>query len=113
MKPLNLTAETWKNVKYLDGYKISNHGRLRHGDTILKPGKDINGTLTVTAIHKDGYRTHVRIARLVGEAFSSTYRPDLRPVYRNGDRSDCRPSNIQWVPIHKVTGAPYSRNSKP
>ena len=62
MKPLNLTAETWKSSIILTAIRSAIMAACANGDTILKPGKDMNGTL-VTAIHKDGYRTHVRIAR--------------------------------------------------
>lgn len=103
--------ETWKPIPSLPGYKISNTGRLKSGSLIRKPSKDKNGSLVIT-VRKDGYSTNVRIARLVGEVFCRGYHPGLRPIYRNGDRSDCRPRNLKWVPPSQVTGIPYSKNPK-
>jgi hypothetical protein len=107
------TTEIWKNIPSTPGYQISNLGRLRtKGGSLRKACKDQNGSLTV-AIKIKNYQTTVRIARLVGEAFCRGYRPELRPIYRNGDRSDCRPCNLRWVPQSKVTAAPYTRTARP
>lgn len=103
--------ECWKNIASLPGYQISNLGRLRSGNLIRKVSKDYTGSLTVT-VKKGDYTTNVRIARLVGEAFCRRYDPSLRPIYRNGDRSDCRPRNLKWVPPSQVTGNPYSKNPR-
>lgn len=103
--------EHWKSIPSLPGYQISNLGRLRSGSLIRKVSKDHTGSLTVT-VKKDGYNTNVRIARLVGEVFCRGFHPSLRPIHRNGDRSDCRPRNLKWVPPSKVTGNPYSKNPR-
>jgi hypothetical protein len=106
-------TETWRNIPSTPGYQISNLGRLRTlAGKVRKPCKDHTGSLTVALRIKD-YNTTVRIARLVGEVFCKAYRPDRRPIYRNGDRSDCRPCNLRWVSASKVTGAPYSRKPRP
>lgn len=103
--------EIWKSIPSVPGYEISNRGQLRSGALIRKASRDHTGSLVVT-VRKDGYTTNVRIARLVGEVFCPSYHPSLRPVYRNGDRTDCRPCNLRWVPVSKVTGVPFSRNPK-
>jgi hypothetical protein len=106
-------SEIWKPIPSLPNHKISSHGRLMSPfGTIRKPSKDHTGSLTVT-ISRGTYTTNVRIARLVGEVFCKAYRPDRNPIYRNGDRSDCRPKNLKWVPQSKVTGAPYSKRPRP
>lgn len=103
--------EIWKIVPDLPDYRVSNLGRLRRGDRLCSLSRDRSGAVVI-AVEKNGYTTTLRIARLVGAAFCKNFRPELRAVYRNGNREDCRPRNLKWVRQSEVTGAPYSKNRK-
>lgn len=69
----------------------------------------VNGGLSYS-LYDRNVKTSVRLARIVGEAFSREYAKDRYPAYVNGDKYDCRVENIKWVPRSKVCGHPYSVN---
>ena len=117
-------TERWKPVvinfshgfgrKVETPYEISCNGKLRHKfrRKNLKPNIDIHGSLTAQIKTSDGVPLTVRISRLVGQAFCPSFKPHLRPVYRDGDKTNCSASNLKWVAQSKVTGVPYSKNPK-
>jgi hypothetical protein len=57
-------------------------------------------------IVKPRYPTSAMVARLVAEVFCPDFHPKLRPTYLDGDPTNCRPHNLQWVPVAQVTVAP-------
>ena len=91
--------ETWVQVgKSI--YEVSNYGKVRNFVTgkELTPYKTRNGYMTVglwsmTSNHSRNYRVH----RLVAEAFISNPEglPEVNHI--NGDKSDNRVSNLEWV----------------
>ena len=103
-----MTKERWKPLRLAPAYAVSSLGRLRNPQgRILRTSWVGNGrsiTLSVGCL---------RVARLVGEAFNAGYAADRYPIYRNGDRADCRPCNLRWVPRSEVTGAPFTKNPRP
>lgn len=107
-------TERWKALKSMPKYEVSNTGKIRMvwRKTPISLSKDSNGHL-VFNVNIDGVQGSRRVARAVGEAFCPSYKPHLRPIYRDGDKTNCIPSNLKWVPQSKVTGHPYSRNPKP
>lgn len=93
--------ERWRPT-HLPGIEVSNEGRLRKGRRFhytFSTAKDGSLVRTITVA---GIPNTVRLARLVGAAFCKDYNPDRYPVYKNGDRSDCRAANLRWVGRGKV-----------
>lgn len=93
--------------KVIDGasqFEVFPDGRVMRGG---KPARIYPhpryGTLRVSVLMDRGYWTVHVVSRLVGRAFCPDFREDLRPVHINGDRNDCRASNLRWVPISAVT----------
>jgi len=108
--------ELWKTIPGFERHEVSNHGRVRRnlilsGHRICKPQFDCNGNLQVQICYRS-IKNNFRVARLVGKAFCKDFDPELRPVYKDGNRANCLPSNLRWVPVAQVTGHPYSKNPK-
>lgn len=104
---MSTPPEKWRPVARHPTFAVSNHGRVRNlRGYILTP---FNGSITIRYIKTPHC---LRVARLVGEAFNAGFAKNLVPIYRNGDRSDCRPCNLKWVPRSVIAGSPYSVNPK-
>lgn len=102
-------TEVWKTVDGFDLYEISNHGRLRskdrivknHGGTyvkkgrILNPGKDHYGYF-VFELKQDGKCQWVKVHRLVANAFIPN--PDNKPEVNHIDNNPSNNSveNLEW-----------------
>jgi hypothetical protein len=105
--------EIWKAIPNTPNRFVSNLGRVRKDLPLQKPyyfslSKNRGGSLRLGITYKGRTEAYV-VARLVGDAFCKDYRPHLRAVYRDGDRSNCNAKNLKWVPQSQVTGVPYSR----
>lgn len=99
--------ELWKPIPSCPGYFASDHGRIRRGESkIQKPWTHQPSGKQQVHIVKPRYPTSAMVARLVGEVFCPGFKPKLRPTYCDGDHTNCRPNNLQWVPIAAVTIAP-------
>lgn len=105
--------EKWRVVPSLPRYEASNLGnvRIRWKQQPLAVWRDPNGIKTVNT-YMNGCGSNQRVARLVGEAWCRSFKPHLRTVYRDGDRENCRPSNLKWVSQSSITGKPFSKNPK-
>jgi hypothetical protein len=89
------TGEQWEPIPGFEGYEASTGGRIRN-----RRGRVLAGTVT-----KKGYkqvnlrRGHKRVAmavhRLVALAFLGPISSDFLVVHLNGNRLDCRPSNLE------------------
>ena len=67
------TDEIWRNIVGYNGkYQISNMGRVRHNETILKPYPNSCGYLRV-GLYKEGHK--------------------------NEDKEDNRATNLEWATI--------------
>lgn len=105
-----MNEEVWVDIKGYEGiYQISNLGRVRSLDRwinhirgekiikgkLLKPN-NCKGYLSVD-LCKDGKRNHIKIHRLVAEAFIPN--PEDKPCvdHINTNPSDNRVENLRWV----------------
>ena len=79
-------------------------GRVMRGDVSARiyPHPKY-GTLKASVLMDRGYWTMFVVSRLVGKAFCPEFREELRPIHINGDKTDCRASNLRWVPASAVT----------
>ena len=105
-------GELWREIPAHPGYEVSNKGRVRNmktGRVLRACRNNANGNLMLglTDRGRNGTeRTTCYVARLVGAAWCPDFRPELSPVYVNGDRADCRPSNLRWVTSAEVRFVP-------
>ena len=99
--------ETWAGIPLHHYAEISNLGRLRHSQTkrTVATWPDINGHLC-SSLRFQGNQTSVRISRLVGAAFCPSYRQHLRPFYVDGNKTNCRATNLKWVPMSRLCNPP-------
>lgn len=83
--------EIWKNTEF-DGYMVSNLGRVKHNDKILKATDRGNGYLTVFIYGKNRY-----LHRIVAQAFIPN--PENKPQVNHidGNRSNDCVENLEWV----------------
>jgi hypothetical protein len=111
-----MKTERWKTIPGHPHHQVSNHGRVRRLQEFDRPFYYKLGVLPCGNLKvqfaKDGLPYSYRVSRLVGQAFSRTFKPSLRAVFRDGNPANCRPSNLLWVSIAQVTGHPYSKNPK-
>jgi hypothetical protein len=85
------------------GYTVTESGGVFRDGVPVPKVVSKYGTRKVSVRMDRGYRTVHVVSRLVGRAFCPEFREDLRPVHINGDRSDCRASNLRWVSISSIT----------
>lgn len=88
----------WKDINGFEGiYQISDRSEIRRVDTghIVKQRPKI-GYWSV-CLCKDGKKHYLWVHRLLAQAFIPN--PDNKPQVNhiNGDRSDCRIENLEWV----------------
>lgn len=82
-------VEQWKTVKGFSEYEVSNRGRVRKGEKILKP---YQGTLIV--LSRGGKPACRSVGKLVAEAFIGTVRRGTR-VHRLDESRPFSVSNIR------------------
>lgn len=91
--------EQWRNVVGYNGnYQVSNYGRIKRNEHILKPDYNSSGYLRV-GLRRNGKTKKELIHRLVAEVFLDN--PFNLPVVNhiNEDKEDNRVSNLQWSSI--------------
>lgn len=105
--------EVWKDIKGYEGwYQVSNLGQVKrlkkvhfnHGkeniverEHILTPTTDKNGYLVVILSNKGENRKHVKVHRLVAEAFIENTENKPQVDHINRIRNDNRVENLRWV----------------
>lgn len=90
--------EVWKDIKGYEGlYQVSNMGRIRNSKgCIMKQAINEKGYMRIR-LCKDGKKSHLRIHRLVADAFIPN--PDNKEEVNHIScmKSDNRVSNLEWV----------------
>lgn len=106
-----MKKERWLSVVGYEGlYEVSDQGRVRgldrqirhpRGSLRLWPGRVLraspmsNGYLQVS-LCKDGNRAVRTLHSVVAEAFHGLAPPKQEVAHDNGERYDCRASNLSW-----------------
>lgn len=86
--------EEWRVIAECPAYEVSNLGRIRHGERILRPGRSTSGYLQVYLCDKGAKRMRL-IHRLVAEAFLGE--PAGREVdHINRIKTDNRFENLRY-----------------
>lgn len=93
------TLEFWKDIEGYEGlYQVSNVGQVKSlkRNKILKSGKTKKGYLQIS-LYKDGKRKLFLIHRLVAAAFLPNEEELPQVDHVNGNKTDNRASNLQWI----------------
>lgn len=96
--------EVWVEIEGHEHYQISNRGRvMNERGHILKPRQSHRDRPPRVALYSDGHRTDAQIHVLVARHFLSTYRAHTLIGFKDGDITNCLPSNLFML------GTPYRR----
>ena len=111
--------EIWKDIKGYEGlYQISNLGRVRSKNGILKPQKRQHGYLGIMLYGRGGHPTrgfkHKSIHRLVAEAFIPNPNGYAEINHVDEDKTNNRADNLEWCTrkYNTTTGTVQLRRSK-
>lgn len=93
-----MSLEIWKKVRGYENYSVSTWGRVRNdvsGDLIAQE-KNPKGYMRVS-IGSVGKRHHLKVHRLVAEAFVPN--PDGKPQvnHKDGNNRNNSFTNLEWV----------------
>jgi len=100
----NLPGEIWVPMAggYENDYSVSNLARVKsHKDGFAEhmmtasPKKSLGGYRTLS-ISKDGKHKTMYLHRLVGKAFVANPHNYPEINHKNGDKTNCHPSNLEW-----------------
>lgn len=100
-----MSKEEWRDVVGWEGlYQVSSLGRVKrvapgkktYPGKILKPQKSTVGYPWVN-LTKNGKHVSLFIHRIVATAFLERGVGKTEVNHKNGDRTDCRLSNLEWV----------------
>ncbi len=85
----------WVPFPWFPDYMISSLGDVKHtkNSRPLKPYVDNDGRLRVS-LYRNGKQYTRMVHRVVARAFLEDYEDGLMVDFRNGDREDCRASNL-------------------
>ena len=92
--------EKWKEIKGYEGkYWISNYGRLKNKEQIMKPMASTNGYL-IACLWKNNIQKKIVLHRLVAEAFIPN--PENKPQINHKDenKENNKVDNLEWC-THK------------
>lgn len=94
-----------KPIEKSNGYMVHAEGYItRNGFNVLaRP--TAYGAMSVRVSMQGGYADTVMVGRAVGKAFDPNYRDHLRLQHKDGDRTNCALSNLEWV-TRTSTGSP-------
>lgn len=112
-------TELWKIIDgWNNRYEISNLGRVKNGNTFLKPQKSSNNYLCVYLRNPGGVRKCYRIHRLVGEYFILNDNNEKTHInHIDGNKENNIHTNLEWVTpkensLHAVNNHLFKKGGK-
>jgi NUMOD4 motif/HNH endonuclease len=101
--------ERWLPIPGYDGYEVSDHGRVRSLDRVVKSrwgtpkpikGRDLvqssQGRYKVVSLHKEGRMKTVRVHQMVLLTFVGPRPEGMHGCHRDDDPDNNRPENLYW-----------------
>lgn len=88
-------TEIWKKLKEYPNYEVSNLGRIRNQQKLLKPYKTNNGYLHIF-LSKNGKQKQFLLHRLIAEAFIDNLKNLKEINHIDGDKSNNSINNLEW-----------------
>lgn len=88
--------EVWKKTEYNEIYYVSDEGRIKNNNTLLKPARNPKGYLWVK-LYKDGKHKCFRLHRLVWETFNGAIPEGYEVNHINEDKTDNRLVNLNLM----------------
>lgn len=93
-------TEIWREIEGESGYYVSSLGRIKSDnyrntgqDGFMTPSIDSKNKCTVVCIRHRIYK----VRRLVAQAFIPNPEGYSDVTHKNGDFTDCRAENLEWV----------------
>ena len=100
--------EIWKDVRDMEGYKVSNYGRVK---SFLS---DVNGKILSQRNDKDGYKmvwtkykSGARVHRLVAETFIENKYNKSTVNHIDGNKANNNVNNLEWATVSENTQHGY------
>ena len=88
--------ELWKDIEgYAGLYMISNYGRVKNAERLLKPSLSTNGYYKVR-LRSNGKKKDYRVHRLVAMAFVPNCESKPFINHKDGNRLNNRADNLEW-----------------
>lgn len=91
--------ETWKPISALEGYLVSDQGRVKQCETdkVIEP--NVYDNSLYVSVKGRSYLVHILVAR----AFLDDPGPSSRVQFIDGNRCNCKLSNLRWGSISEET----------
>lgn len=112
----DIDGEIWKEILGYENYFISNFGRVKkyiktyNSFMLVKAGKNCRSQREYVRINERG----LQVARLVGFAFVEGYSQENNTIdHKNGNFSDNRAENLEWVSQSENNRRAYVNGKKP
>jgi len=88
--------EQWQRIPTAPGYEVSDEGRIRSDNGVLRPFKSGKGYL-IAELWRNNERRRTGVHRLVALAFLPN--PNNLPEvnHKNWDKTDNRLDNLEWI----------------
>lgn len=107
-----MNNEAWKPIEGFPPYEVSNLGRVRGYRCVLRPCTDHSGYKGVI-LYNGSSKSFRSVHRLVASAFCDGWFDGAEVNHVNGDKSDNRAENLEWVTreenIQQRSKPPYRR----
>ena len=93
-----MSLEIWKPINGFNSYSVSSWGRIRNEETgdVLHQQKHDKGYLRVD-LYADGKRRHMKVHRLVAEAFVPNPEDKPHVNHKDGNNRNNSFTNLEWV----------------